>query len=71
MFQPFGRQKTVRLTMGQALIKFLQMQYTEYDGEIAAFHSRHLGDFRPRQRQRLEPGALGIWRGLALLSADQ
>ena len=37
MFQPFGRQETLRLTMGQALIKFLQMQYTEYDGEIQRF----------------------------------
>ncbi len=37
MFQPFGTQETVRLTMGQALIKFLQMQYTEYDGEIQRF----------------------------------
>ncbi len=37
MFQPFGTQETVRLTMGQALIKFLQMQFTEYDGEIQRF----------------------------------
>ena len=37
MFQPFGTQETLRLTMGQALIKFLQMQYTEYDGEIQRF----------------------------------
>lgn len=34
MFRPFARQETLRLTMGQALIKFLQMQYSEYDGEI-------------------------------------
>jgi len=37
MFRPFGRQETVRLTMGQALIKFLQRQYTEYDGELQRF----------------------------------
>lgn len=37
MFRPFTRQDTVRLTMGQALIKFLQMQYTEYDGEQQRF----------------------------------
>ncbi len=37
MFQPFGRQETLRLTMGQALIKFLQMQYSEYDGEVQRF----------------------------------
>lgn len=37
MFRPFLRQETQRLTMGQALIKFLQMQYTEYDGEEQRF----------------------------------
>ena len=37
MFRPFTRQDTIRLTMGQALIKFLQMQYTEYDGEEQRF----------------------------------
>ena len=37
MFRPFARQETLRLTMGQALIKFLQVQYTEYDGEIQRF----------------------------------
>ena len=37
IFQPFKRQETVRLTMGQALIRFLQVQYSEYDGEIQRF----------------------------------
>ena len=37
MFQPFTRQDTIRLTMGQALVKFLQVQYTEYDGEQQRF----------------------------------
>ena len=37
MFQPFTRQDTIRLTMGQALIKFLQVQYTEYDGKQQRF----------------------------------
>ena len=37
MFRPFLRQETQRLTMGQALIKFLQMQFTEYDGEEQRF----------------------------------
>lgn len=37
MFRPFTRQDTVRLTMGQALIKFLQAQYTEYDNEQQRF----------------------------------
>ena len=36
-FQPFARQRTQRLTMGQALIKFLQAQYSEYDGEQQRF----------------------------------
>ena len=36
-FQPFQNQETIRLTMGQALIKFLQVQYTEYDGEEQRF----------------------------------
>ena len=62
MFQPFGRQETARLTMGQALVKFLQAQHTEYDGEVQRFIPCYLGDLRTRQRQRLEPGALGIRR---------
>ena len=37
MFRPFARQETTRLTMGQALIKFLQAQYSEYDGDIQRF----------------------------------
>ncbi len=37
MFQPFKKQETVRLTMAQALIKFLQVQYSEYDGEEQRF----------------------------------
>ncbi len=37
MFQPFARQESLRLTMGQALVKFLQMQYSEYDDEIQRF----------------------------------
>ena len=37
MFRPFARQETLRLTMGQALIKFLKAQFTEYDGEIQRF----------------------------------
>ncbi|MEM7118273.1 MAG: 3D-(3,5/4)-trihydroxycyclohexane-1,2-dione acylhydrolase (decyclizing) [Chloroflexota bacterium] len=36
-FRPFQNQETIRLTMGQALIKFLQVQYTEYDGEEQRF----------------------------------
>ncbi len=37
MFRPFLKQETVRLTMGQALIKFLQVQFSEYDGEVQRF----------------------------------
>lgn len=36
-FQPFKQQETIRLTMSQALVKFLQAQYTEYDGEEQRF----------------------------------
>ena len=36
-FKPFLNQETIRLTMGQALIKFLQVQYTEFDGEEQRF----------------------------------
>ena len=32
MFQPFAKQDTIRLTLSQAIIKFLQTQYTDYDG---------------------------------------
>lgn len=37
MFQPFTSQETIRLTMAQALVKFLQVQYTEYDGKEQRF----------------------------------
>ena len=37
MFKPFTSQETIRLTMGQALIKFLQTQFTEYDGDKQRF----------------------------------
>ncbi len=37
MFRPYARQETLRLTMGQALIKFLQAQFSEYDGEVQRF----------------------------------
>ncbi len=37
IFRPFARQETVRLTMAQALIKFLGAQFTEYDGEVQRF----------------------------------
>ncbi len=36
-FQPFKNQETIRLTMSQALVKFLKAQYSEYDGEEQRF----------------------------------
>lgn len=36
-FQPFQNQETIRLTMAQALIQFLKVQYSEYDGEEQRF----------------------------------
>ena len=37
IFQPFKSQETVRLTMAQALVKFLCAQFSEYDGEVQRF----------------------------------
>ena len=50
--------KTIRLTMAQALTRFLARQMTEIDGETAAALRRRLGDLRPRQRRRHRRGAL-------------
>ena len=48
---------TIRLTMAQAVARFLTAQKTEIDGEIAAALRRRLGDLRPRQRRRHGRGA--------------
>ena len=48
---------TVRLTVAQALVRFLASQYTERDGVRAAAVRRLLRHLRPRQRGRRRPGA--------------
>ena len=48
---------TVRLTVAQALVRFLAAQYIERDGVRAAADRRLLRHLRPRQRRRRRPGA--------------
>ena len=48
---------TVRLTTGQALVRWLQAQWSERDGVRAARGARDVRDLRPRQRPRARPGA--------------
>ena len=62
----------MRLTVAQALVRFLANQYTERDGVRAAADRRLLRDLRPRQRRRRRPGAArGSTRGDALLPGAQ
>ena len=48
---------TVRLTVGQAVVRFLGAQYSERDGVRAPAHRRLLRHLRARQRRRRRPGA--------------
>ena len=48
---------TRRLTVAQALVRFLAAQYTERDGVRAAADRRLLRHLRARQRRRRRPGA--------------
>ena len=48
---------TIRLTVAQALVRFLEQQYVERDGVENAVLRRLLGHLRPRQRRRRRPGA--------------
>ena len=48
---------TVRLTVAQAVVRFLAQQWTERDGERAAALRRVPGHLRPRQRRRDRAGA--------------
>ena len=45
MFQPFSKQETIRLTLSQAIVKFLQVQYSEYDDIEQRFISAVWGIF--------------------------
>ena len=51
--------KTVRLTMAQALVRYLMAQKTEIDGDVGAALPRGLRDLRPRQRHLPVGGAGG------------
>ncbi|MBC7813160.1 MAG: 3D-(3,5/4)-trihydroxycyclohexane-1,2-dione acylhydrolase (decyclizing) [Burkholderiales bacterium] len=37
MYRPFLSQETIRLTLSQAIVKFLQVQYSEFDGQQRRF----------------------------------
>ena len=49
----------MRLTVAQALVRFLSVQYSERDGVAAAADPRLLRDLRARQRRRRRAGAAG------------
>ena len=51
--------KTVRLTMAQALVRYLMAQRTEIDGERGAAVPGRVRDLRPRQRHLPRRGAGG------------
>ena len=54
--------ETVRLTVGQAIVRFLAQQYVERDGREGSVHRRRLGHLRAWQRGRPRPGARGARR---------
>ncbi len=47
---------TTRLTVAQAVVRFLEQQYVERDGVETPFFAGLLGHLRPRQRGRRRPG---------------
>ena len=62
---------TVRLTMAQALVRFLAAQSVERDGQRASLLRRLLWHLRPRQRHRHRPGTRGAAGALDLLPGSQ
>ena len=48
--------KSVRLTTAQALVRYLQVQHSERDGNVQRAIPAHLRDLRPRERARPRPG---------------
>jgi 3D-(3,5/4)-trihydroxycyclohexane-1,2-dione acylhydrolase (decyclizing) len=48
----FPGNETIRLTMAQAVVKFLQAQHSECDGNIRRLIPAMFGYLRPRQRVR-------------------
>ena len=62
---------TIRLTMAQAVVKYLQAQYSERDGKTAPPDPGDVRHLRPRQRLRHGPGTRGMRPGPAVLPAVQ
>ena len=58
-----------KMTVGQAIVKFLNQQYIEMDGKVEPFVVRHLHDLRPRHGSRPwqaleeDPGHLRVYQG--------
>ena len=61
----------MRLTVAQALVRFLSVQYSERDGVAAAADRGLLRHLRPRQRRRRRPGAARGAGRAALLPRPQ
>ena len=51
---------TIRLTMAQAVVKYLQAQYSERDGKSRRLDPGDVRHLRPRQRLRHGAGARGM-----------
>ena len=49
--------ETIRLTMAQAIVKYLQAQFSERDGNVRRLIPGDVRHLRPRQRLRHGPGA--------------
>ena len=49
-------EQTVRLSVGQAIVRYLTHQYTERDG-VEPLHTRSLWDLRPWKCYWFGPGA--------------
>ena len=64
------RQQTVRLTVAQALVKYLQCS-SVCGMAVSPLNPGHLRHLRSRERGRSGTSALRIWCGLPLLSALQ
>ena len=57
----YSSEKKQRLTLSQAMVKFLQAQYSEYDG-VEQIFSGNLGYFWAWECFGPEPGLGRIWR---------
>ena len=50
-----------RLTLSQAIVKYLQAQYSAYDGVEQRFIQGNLGNLWAWECVRVEPGTCGVW----------